>query len=184
MNYHKIEKTSVANGTGIRVVLWVSGCSLHCKGCHNPETWSLCSGKPFDEAAKRELFEALDKPYIQGITFSGGHPLEDENIDTVYELCYEIRKKYPTKDIWLYTGYNFDDFLPLFQVMPRQTYLYDNNFILLGRIANIISMCDVVVDGQYIEELRDITLKWKGSNNQRVIDVKKSLEEHKVVLYN
>lgn len=184
MNYHKIEKTSVANGTGIRVVLWVSGCSLHCKGCHNPETWSLCSGKLFDEEAKRELFEALDKPYIQGITFSGGHPLEDENIDTVYELCYEIRKKYPTKDIWLYTGYNFDDFLPLFQVMPRQIYFYDNNFILLGRIANIISMCDVVVDGQYIEELRDITLKWKGSSNQRVIDVKKSLKEEKVVLYN
>ena len=184
MNYHKIEKTSVANGTGIRVVLWVSGCSLHCRGCHNPETWSLNSGKSFDEEAKRELFEALDKPYIQGITFSGGHPLEDGNIDTVYELCYEIRKKYPTKDIWLYTGYNFDDFLPLFQVMPRQTYLYDNNFILLGRIANILSMCDVVVDGQYIEELRDITLKWKGSSNQRVIDVKKSLKEEKVVLYN
>ena len=184
MNYHKIEKTSVANGTGIRVVLWVSGCSLHCKGCHNPETWSLNSGKLFDEEAKRELFEALDKPYIQGITFSGGHPLEDENLDIVYELCYEIKKKYPTKDIWLYTGYNFDDFLSLFQVMPKQTYLYDYNFILLGRIANIISMCDVIVDGQYIEELRDIALKWKGSSNQRVIDVKKSIKENKIVLYN
>lgn len=184
MNYHKIEKTSIANGTGIRVVLWVSGCSLHCKGCHNPETWSLNSGKLFDENAKKELFEALDKPYIQGITFSGGHPLECENLDVVNELCLEIKKKYPTKDIWLYTGYNFDDFLPLFQVMPRQTYLYDNNFILLGRIANIISMCDVVVDGQYIEEFRDITLKWKGSSNQRVIDVKKTLKENKIVLYN
>lgn len=184
MNYHKIEKTSVANGTGVRVVLWVSGCSLHCKGCHNPETWSLNSGKLFDEEAKRELFEALDKPYIQGITFSGGHPLEDENVDTIYELCCEIRKKYPTKDIWLYTGYNFDDFLPLFQVAERQTYVWGYNTIMLGRIANVISMCDVVVDGVYVEELRDITLRWKGSKNQRVIDVCKSLKANKVVLYN
>ena len=86
MNYHKIEKTSVANGTGIRVVLWVSGCSLHCKGCQNPKTWDLNSGKLFDEDAKRELFEALDKSYIQGITFSGGHPLENENLCILREV--------------------------------------------------------------------------------------------------
>ena len=92
MNYHKIEKTSVANGTGIRVVLWVSGCSLHCRGCHNPETWNVNSGKPFDDKAKQELFEALDKPYIQGVTFSGGHPLENENIETVYLLIKEIKE--------------------------------------------------------------------------------------------
>lgn len=181
MNYHKIDNFSITDGIGARVVLWVSGCTMRCKGCHNPETWAFNSGKLFDETAKEELFEALNKPYIQGITFSGGHPLEDENIDTVYELCYEIRKKYPTKDIWLYTGYNFDDFLPLFQVMPRQTYLYDNNFILLGRIANIISMCDVVVDGRYIEEQRDITLLFRGSRNQRLIDVKKTIKNGEIV---
>ena len=102
MNYHKIEKTSIANGIGIRVVLWVSGCSLHCKGCHNPETWSLDSGKLFDEKAKKELFEALDKPYIQGITFSGGHPLEPQNAEEVLSLIKEIKEKFPAKDILMH----------------------------------------------------------------------------------
>lgn len=168
MNYHKIEKTSVANGTGIRVVLWVSGCSLHCKGCHNPETWSLNSGKPFDEEAKKELFEALDKPYIQGITFSGGHPLEQRNLITILFLAKEIKEKFPQKDIWLYTGYTWED---IFKMGNRQ-------------MRKILYWVDVLVDGKYIEEEKDITLKWRGSRNQRVIDVKKSLEECKVVLYN
>lgn len=162
MNYHKIEKTSVANGEGIRVVLWVSGCSLHCRGCHNPETWNVNSGKLFDESVKQELFEALDKPYIKGITFSGGHPLENENISEVYNLCKEIKEKYPTKDIWLYTGYIFEDIT---------SYL-------------ILKYIDVVVDGKYIEEEKDITLKWRGSRNQRVISVQQSLKENKIVLYN
>lgn len=183
MNYHKIEKFSVANGTGIRVVLWVSGCSLHCKGCHNPQTWAFDSGKLFDETAKQELFEALDKPYIQGITFSGGHPLENENIDAIYELCLIIKKNFPEKDIWLYTGYNLDAILPLFQTMPRDTYIWNENTILLGRIANIISLCDVVVDGPYIEEQRDITLPFCGSKNQRLIDVKETLKQGQIVQY-
>ena len=109
MNYLQIEKTSISNGPGVRVVLWVSGCSIHCKGCQNPSTWDYNSGKLFDKTAKQELFEALDKPYIQGITFSGGHPLENENISEVYNLCKEIKEKFPTKDIWLYTGYIFED---------------------------------------------------------------------------
>ena len=176
MNYHKIEKTSVANGTGIRVVLWVSGCSLHCKGCHNPETWSLNSGKPFEEEAKKELFEALDKPYIQGITFSGGHPLENENVETVYLLIKEIKEKFPTKDIWLYTG------LTLKQIFPEV--ITDEFNIKNFYKQSVVMMCDVVVDGEYIEELRDITLKWRGSRNQRVIDIQKTLKENEVVLYN
>jgi anaerobic ribonucleoside-triphosphate reductase activating protein len=164
MNYHKIEKTSVANGTGIRVVLWVSGCSLHCKGCHNPETWSLNSGKPFDEEAKKELFDALDKPYIQGITLSGGHPLEDENAEEVYLLTKEIKERFPDKDIWLYTGYTLEQIFP--------SVATDNLDVNRFYKQEIIKMCDVVVDGKYIEELRDITLKWRGSSNQRVIDIK------------
>lgn len=176
MNYHKIEKTSVANGTGVRVVLWVSGCSLHCKGCHNPETWSLCSGKLFDEEAKNELFEALDKPYIQGITFSGGHPLEDENVETIYLLIKEIKEKFPTKDIWLYTG------LTLEQIFP--TIVTDDFDINRFYRQTVTLMCDVVVDGKYVEELRNITLKWKGSSNQRVIDIGKTVRTNKIVLYN
>ena len=163
MNYHKIEKTSVANGTGIRVVLWVSGCRMNCGNCHNPETWDFNSGKLFDEEAKQELFDALDKPYIQGITFSGGHPLEKENVQEIYELIMDIRNKLPNKDIWLYTGYKFDD--------------------IESSHRKVLEQCDVVVDGRYIDALRDITLKWRGSKNQRVIDVKKTLNEHKIVLY-
>lgn len=176
MNYHKIEKTSVANGTGIRVVLWVSGCSLHCKGCHNPETWCLNSGKPFDEETKKELFAALDNSYIQGITFSGGHPLESENVESVYLLIKEIKEKFPTKDVWLYTG------LTLEQIFPTVV-TSDFNLPRFYR-QEIVRMCDVIVDGRYIEELRDITLKWRGSSNQRVIDMKNTINEKKIVLYN
>ena len=176
MNYHKIEKTSVANGTGIRVVLWVSGCSLHCKGCHNPETWCLNSGKQFDEEAKKELFEALDKPYIQGITFSGGHPLENENVEEVYLLIKEIKEKFPTKDIWLYTGYTLEHIFP--------SVITDCLDLERFYKQEIVKMCDVIVDGKYVEELRDITLKWKGSSNQRVIDFRETAKENKIVLYN
>ena len=175
MNYHKIEKTSIANGTGIRVVLWVSGCSLHCRGCHNPETWSLKSGKLFDENAKKELFEALDKPYIKGITFSGGHPLEDENVECVCNLILEIKDKFPEKDIWLYTGFKYEDIIE-----PKNCKLNDIHLLR----AIIIKNCDVVVDGAYIDCLRDITLKWKGSSNQRVIDVKETLKKERIDLYN
>lgn len=180
MNYHKIEKTSIANGTGIRVVLWVSGCSLHCKGCHNPETWSLCSGKPFDEEAKQELFEVLNKPYIQGITFSGGHPLEDGNVEDVYNLMLEIKDKFPEKDIWLYTGYTWDY---IFHRVITDDFNFERDKAIDLR-KKIVELCDVLVDGKYIEELRNITLKWKGSSNQRVIDVQKSLATNKIVLYN
>lgn len=161
MNYHKIEKYSIANGTGIRVVLWVSGCTCYCRNCQNPQTWGFNSGKLFDENAKQELFEALDKPYIQGITFSGGHPLENKNIPTVYNLCKEIKEKFPTKDIWLYTGYTFENI---------DSYL-------------IMKYIDVLVDGKYIEEEKDLTLKWRGSKNQRVINVQETFKQNKLILY-
>lgn len=173
MNYHKIEKTSVANGTGIRVVLWVSGCKCRCRGCQNPDTWSFDSGQLFDKSAKEELFEALDKSYIQGITFSGGHPLENENLDEIYELIVEIRDKFPNKDIWLYTGYRFD------RIINNPSRDMNTTFK-----KKILELCDVVVDGAYIEELKDITLKWRGSSNQRVIDVSETLKQQEVVLYN
>ena len=173
MNYHKIEKTSVANGTGVRVVLWISGCSLHCRGCHNPETWDAHSGKLFDENAKQELFDVLNKPYIQGITFSGGHPLENDNVEDVYLLIKEIKEKFPTKDIWLYTGYTWDMIFPevcldMFNV---------NNMYR----KEVVKMCDVLVDGPYIEEQRDITLLFRGSKNQRLIDVQRTLKQGTII---
>ena len=161
MNYIGITKCDIANGLGVRVVLWVSGCSLYCKECHNPETWNFCAGKPFDDAAKEELFDALSKPWVKGITLSGGHPLEPQNSDAVYELLREIKQKLPNKDVWLYTGYhlNWEDFR-----YP-------------SRICHLLALCDIVVDGPFILEQRDLTLPFRGSRNQRLIDVRQSIEE-------
>ena len=174
MNYLKIEHNSISNGPGVRVVLWASGCTCNCEGCHNPEAWDFNSGKLFDEEAKQELFAALDKPYIQGITFSGGHPLEDKNVEDVYLLMKEIKEKFLTKDIWLYTGYTWD------QIFPEVDLDIFNSNNIYRKEA--VTMCDVVVDGPYIEEQRDITLKFRGSKNQRLIDVKKTLEQKEITL--
>ena len=171
MNYIKITKNDIANGPGVRVTLWVSGCSLHCKGCHNPQTWDFNAGKLFDKAAKKELFEALNKPYIQGITFSGGHPIERKNGCDIFGLIKEIKTKFPDKDIWLYTGLrlSMDDFKPKYLdiIIPDE----------------IFKMCDVVVDGPYIEEQRDITLPFRGSKNQRLIDVQETLKQGQIIQY-
>lgn len=168
MNYHNITHEDMNNGDGLRVVLWCSGCSLHCKGCQNPQTWDATSGILFDNQAKEEIFEQLSKPYIAGLTFSGGHPLEDYNAEEVYKLAKEIKEKFPQKTIWLYTGFLWEHIFP--------TITLDEFNIYNTYRQEIVRLCDVVVDGPYIEEQRDITLKWRGSKNQRVIDVKKTIE--------
>lgn len=168
MNYHNITKDDMLNGDGLRVVLWVSGCTLKCPNCQNPQTHPFDSGILFDDEAEKELFEALDKPWIKGITFSGGHPLESQNVFKVKELIIKIRSKFPDKDIWLYTGYRWE-MLQLFSPVAFE----------------VVKLCDVLCDGPFIEELKDNTsnCKWVGSQNQRVIDVQKSLEVGKVVLH-
>lgn len=175
MNCMQIDKASISNGVGFRVVLWCAGCTQKCRGCFNPETWSFAAGQPFDKDAKQYLFNKLNKPYIQGITFSGGHPLEYQNLLDVYNLIKEIRVEFPEKDIWLYTGYTLtiNDFDSTADVTWDNTLL--RNYIL--------AMCDVVVDGPYVEEQRDLTLAFRGSKNQRLIDVKKTLEENQIILY-
>lgn len=178
MNYMQIDKASISNGIGFRVVLWCAGCTRKCQGCFNTETWNFDAGKPFDDDAKKYLFEKLNKPYIQGITFSGGHPLEYKNILNVYNLIEEIKTNFPEKDIWLYTGYelNIDNFTTFIKG------LYEQN-IHHNLINCVLNLCDVVVDGPYIEEQRDITLAFCGSKNQRLIDVKKTIEQNQIVLY-
>lgn len=161
MNYHNITKTDMLNGDGMRVVLWVSGCNHACKGCQNPQTWSACSGVLFDEEAKKEIFDELDKDYISGITFSGGDPLHEKNRECVTSLAKEIKEKYKNKTIWLYTGYLFEDIKNL----------------------EIIHYIDVLVDGPFILEQRDTKLHWVGSPNQRVIDIPKTIQSGKVVLH-
>ncbi len=164
MNYHNITKDDMRNGDGLRVVLWVSGCSHRCPNCQNPITWNPDDGIPFDEDTAAELYGILNKPYISGITFSGGDPLFEGNRETIYRIIKEIKYLYPEKTIWLYTGYAFDkvkDIVPM----------------------DILAHIDVIVDGPYIESLRDVQLKWRGSSNQRVIDVKESIATDKIVLH-
>ncbi len=149
------------NGDGLRVVLWVAGCSHNCKGCQNPVTWDPNGGLPFDEKAKEEVFDQLSKKYISGITFSGGDPFHIMNIQDVRKLAKEVRERYPDKTVWVYTGE-----------------LWENI-----RDDVLMKYTDVLVDGPYIEEQRDVTLRWKGSKNQRVIDVRESLESGQVKLH-
>lgn len=164
MNYHKIITDDQLNGDGLRVILFVSGCDHHCKGCQNPQTWNPNSGQEFTDKDKEKILEMLSEDYISGITLSGGDPLYPANIDCIYDLIKSIRNKYDiTKDIWLYTGYKFEDILPFFKEL----------------LKNI----DVLVDGEFIEELADKKYKWAGSTNQRVIDVQQSLNKNKIVLY-
>ena len=155
MRYHNITKDDMLNGDGLRVVLWVAGCSHCCKDCQNPITWDPNGGIPFDEAAKQEIFDQLDKPYISGITFSGGDPLHSANRLEVRNLMAEIREKYPDKTIWLYTGDLWENVL---------------HYAMMQYI-------DVLVDGEFMADKKDVKLLWKGSSNQRVIDVQKSLKQ-------
>ena len=173
MNYLSITPCDIANGQGVRTVLWVSGCSLHCPGCHNPESHDRCAGKPFDEDAKKELFDALSKPYVQGLTLSGGHPLEDYNLQTVFVLLVDIKKTFPDKDIWLYTGLTLN----------ASDFVHNNKNLMHDLRASILQRCDVVIDGPFIQEQRDITLQFRGSTNQRIIDVAKTIEKKEIILW-
>ena len=181
INYHNITHDDMNNGNGLRVVLWLSGCSHHCYNCQNPQTWNPDSGIPFDESAKQEIFNELSKDYISGITFSGGDPLHENNLDEVLKLVQEIRISFPDKTIWLYTGYDFDLLNSKYNEY-KYTPFAANADEWLTR-WEIISNVNVLVDGEYIDEQRDLTKKWAGSSNQRVIDVQQSLTQNKVLLY-
>lgn len=172
------------NGDGLRVVLWLSGCSHNCYKCQNPQTHDPNSGILFDEKAEEELFRELSKDYISGLTLTGGDPLHENNLDGVLNLVNKIRLLMPEKTIWLYTGYNFNNIMH----WTQEQYDVDvhNNFKLTNieyLRQQIISMCDVLVDGQYIDSQRDVSLRWRGSKNQRVIDIKESLQQGEAVLY-
>ena len=181
MNYLKIDHEDVCNGDGLRAVLWVAGCSHGCSECQNPQTWDPKSGILFDKSALNEIFEELEKPYISGITLSGGDPLYVQNLDTILYLIYNIKKKFPTKTIWLYTGFTFNELMDNYKSYRQTPFEYRDDEWL--ERWEIIRRCDVLVDGPYIKEQRDITLKWRGSSNQRVIDVQETLKQGRIVLY-
>lgn len=216
MNYLKIDKEDVCNGEGLRVVLWLSGCSHKCKGCQNPQTWDANSGISFDESAKEELFRELDKDYISGLTLTGGDPLFEENLDGVLDLVTEVNKRYntaqnivrnqdknhnilnenaneirlscPKRSIWLYTGYTLEKIMNYelkSSLLDKDDIFVKNALQDIQQIKrkNIVSQCDVLIDGQYIDSQRDIALPYRGSRNQRLIDVMESLKKGEIILW-
>lgn len=210
MNYSGISECDVLNGTGFRVVFFVSGCSHTCYNCHNPKTWNKDFGHPFTKKTRKYLLDCLDKPYIDGITITGGDPLNEDNLSEILDLVSEIRNKYyepqdividtdtnhniltknpneihisyPNKTIWLYSGFYWEEiFEPSFTDQSQE---WIKKYISDCKIRKqIIQQCNVMVDGRYVDSQRDVTLKFRGSKNQRVIDIKESLEQNKIVLY-
>lgn len=176
MNYLKIEHEDVCNGIGIRCTIWFTGCSHECAKCFNKETWDHNSGIPFDNEAKQEIFNELSKDYISGITLTGGDPLYKYNLTDVLSLLNQIRLSYPAKTIWLYTGYTLEQILQplLINTIPTEEE---------EKRIDIVKMVDVLVDGPYVDAQRDVTTKWRGSTNQRVINIPETLKQQKVVLY-
>jgi anaerobic ribonucleoside-triphosphate reductase activating protein len=171
----------ISNGEGVGVSLFVQGCPFHCKNCFNSDTWDFNGGKEWTEETKNKFMELIDRPYIKHVSFLGGECLAEQNLDEVLSLIKEIRILYPEKTIWLYTGYNFDLLNSKYNEY-KYTSFATNADEWLTR-WEIISNVDVLVDGEYIDEQKDLTLKWQGSKNQHVIDVKQSLAQNKMVLY-
>lgn len=171
MNYAAIKKYDVANGPGVRVSLFVSGCTHHCPGCFNKETWDFNYGSPFDSDVMNEVIKALEPSYIRGFTLLGGEPFEYSNQQGVLPLLREIKNRFPHKDIWCFTGYDFEK-------------------DILGNMVNkwpetneMLSYIDVLVDGEFVESLKNLSLRFRGSSNQRLIQVQESLASNSVVLW-
>ncbi len=171
MNYADIKKADISNGTGVRVSVFVSGCTHACKNCFNRQAWDFNYGKEFTEKEIEKVLEELDNPFVSGLTLLGGEPLEHCNQKGLIPLVKKVKEKYPEKDIWCYTGYTFDN-----DVMGNMYKKWEETPELLSHI-------DVMVDGKFEEEKKDLRLKFRGSSNQRIIDVQKSIEGKKAILF-
>lgn len=173
MHYATIKWTDIANGEGVRVSLFVSGCTHRCKNCFNEIAWDFSYGEPFTKAVEEEIIKALASPFIAGLSLLGGEPLEPQNQEALYPFIQRIKSLYPEKNIWCYTGFVFDE------KTGELTARHKNTAVT----KSLISLFDVLVDGPFVEDLKDIRLKFRGSSNQRVIDVQKTLAEKQIVLY-
>lgn len=177
MRFASMRNLDISNGEGVGVSLFVQGCDRHCFNCFNPDTWDFNGGKEWTEKTKNKFLELIDRPYIKRVSFLGGECLAEQNLDGVLNLIKEIRISFPEKTIWLYTGYSYS------KIFRGQLSCLSQDGLNNFKRREIIKQCDVVIDGEYIDEQKDITLKWRGSKNQRCIDVKQSLTQNKVVLY-
>lgn len=207
MRYASIRELDISNGEGVGVALFVQGCHYHCRNCFNSETWDFNGGKEWTPDIKEKFLKFIDRPYVKRVSLLGGEPLADENLDSVLDLVTEINKKYnsqkietenlckmgvsenkntdkthllfPQKTIWLYSGYTWEQIM--YPIVTDD--INPGRDELIRKRIEIVSQCDILVDGRFVDELKNISLKWRGSSNQRVIDIEKSLKQDKVVLY-
>lgn len=184
MRFASMRNLDISNGEGVGVSLFVQGCNRHCFNCFNPDTWDFNGGKEWTEETKNKFIKLIDRPYINRISVLGGEPLAEQNLDEVLSLIKEIRISFPEKSIWLYTGFCWNDIMCSFAGLQADCVVLDKKDIeVWEKRRKIISNVDVLVDGEYIDEQRDLSLKFRGSKNQRVIDVKQSLAQNKIILY-
>lgn len=170
MNYGAIKKCDIANGVGVRTVLFVSGCTHHCKGCFQPETWNFDYGEKYTKETEDEIIESLKPDYVDGITLLGGEPFEPENQRELVKLLRRIKKELPKKTVWSFSGYTYEE-------------LTGDSRAVCEVTNEMLSMLDVLVDGEFIEAKRNISLRFRGSENQRLIDMNKTRKEGKIVLW-
>ena len=161
MKYNVVRKMDISNGPGIRVSVFMQGCEFHCKNCFNPETWDFEGGKEFTDDTVNEVLNLCSQNHIKGLSILGGEPMHPKNIEATTKLAKAFKEKYPNKNLWVWSGFKFDEDL---------------------KDKEVLNYLDVLVDGRYVDELHNPKLKWRGSSNQRVIDVKKSLKKGEVVL--
>jgi anaerobic ribonucleoside-triphosphate reductase activating protein len=174
MNWAEIKTNDIANGEGVRTSLFVSGCRHHCKNCFNEVTWDFGYGEPFTEQTMQKIFESVEPYWINGISLLGGEPFEPENQKVLLPFLIMFHEKFPDKNVWCYTGFTLEEILG--SVQPKSRSATDIS-------KEMLSLIDVLVDGRFIEEKKDIRLKFRGSSNQRVIDMKKTISTGKIVLY-
>ena len=172
MNYGNIKKNDIANGTGVRTSLFVSGCTHHCKGCFNPETWDFGYGSPFTEETEEEIILSLKPEFIRGLTVLGGEPFEADNQRALLPFIKRVKKELPEKDIWFFSGYLFEELTGKIKNERCRTEVTDE----------LLSLIDVLIDGEFVLEKKNISLKFRGSENQRIIDVGQSLKQGEIVL--
>lgn len=170
MNYCEIKKCDIANGIGVRVSLFVSGCRNHCDECFQPETWDFGYGKPFTAETEEMLLSLLAPEYINGLSLLGGEPFEPENQRALLPFLRRVKERYPNKTIWAFSGYIYED-------------LMSDKYPSCIETKHILSLLDVLVDGRYMKELKDISLRFRGSSNQRIIDVQKTISQDKIILW-
>ena len=183
MNYAQIRSMDISNGEGIGVSLFVQGCDFHCKNCFNSETWEFSKGQEWNDKTKNQFLKLIETPFIQRVSILGGEPLHPQNVQNVLKIVDEIRVSYPTKNIWLYTGYTWEEIWIKDNIKTGDKVKDMREKSIKNLRRQVVRMCDVLIDGRYVDELRDVSLHWRGSSNQRVINVQETLKQNQIVLW-